>query len=118
MTVDAHVEADTGLTHHLFTKGGGGVPWVVLKVGRAGEGVGLYVHDLAVLDALSDVIERARQDLAGALGLLPNGEPCAFVDVFGSIEWNEHDHDRCLEQLVDEPVPYLPTASIALGPVA
>ncbi|MET9269529.1 hypothetical protein [Kribbella sp. NPDC003557] len=104
MTVDAHVEPDTALGHDLFTKGGGGTPWVVLKVGR----IGLYVHDLSVLDALDALTERARCDLAGALGVLPNGEPCAFVDVFGSIEWNEHDHDRCLEQLLDEPVPFVP----------
>ncbi|WP_350279688.1 hypothetical protein [Kribbella sp. HUAS MG21] len=106
MTVD--VEPDTGLTHRLHTTGGDGRPWVVLKVGDLGDGMRLYIHDLAVLDALGDVIECARRDLAGALGLLPNGDPCAFVDVFGSIEWNEHDHDRCLEQLLDEPVPFVP----------
>jgi hypothetical protein len=91
----------------------------VVKLGDHSGGVNLFVRDLAVLTALGEAVERARQDLAAALGLLPNGEPCQFVDLLGSIEWNEHDHDRCLEQLVDEPVPYLPTpAARVLGPVA
>ncbi|MEV0286475.1 hypothetical protein AB0H36_20380 [Kribbella sp. NPDC050820] len=114
MTVDAHVETGTGLSHHVFDRAGRS-PWVTLTIGDIGDNVRLYVRDLAVLEDLAGLIERARQDLAVALGLLPSGEPCAYADVFGSIEWNEHDHDECLEHLVDEPVPYRPTTTTAGG---
>ncbi|TCC19422.1 hypothetical protein [Kribbella speibonae] len=111
------MDEHTGLTHSLYK---GSSPWVTLDVGDGLGRVVIFVRDLGVLSVMAQVVEAARQDLAGELGLLPNGEPCSLVDVFGSLEWNEHDHDRCLEQLVDEPVPYLPTATVAdvLGPVA
>ncbi|MEV4266386.1 hypothetical protein [Kribbella sp. NPDC049584] len=105
VTVHTHVDQTTGLTHSLYR---GSSPWVTLDVGDGLDRVVIFVRDLGVLSALAEVVEAARQDLAGELGLLPNGEPCEFVEVFGSLEWNEHDHERCLEQLVDEPVPFVP----------
>ncbi|MGZ0150377.1 hypothetical protein ACXJJ3_25190 [Kribbella sp. WER1] len=105
MTVNAHIEPETGVAYTLYNESGRR-PWVVLKVGGDGADVNVFVHDLLVLEDLVDALDLARQDLAQALGLLPNGDPCAYADVFGSIEWNEHDHDECLEHLVDEPVPY------------
>ena len=109
VSVGAHVDAETGLGHKLYGAETGSVgPWVTITVGDHTGGVTLYLRDLAVLAELGSVVDRARQDLAEELGLLPNGEPCGFVDVFGSIEWNEHDHDQCLEALIDEPIPYVP----------
>ncbi len=103
-----------GLEHKVWSATERSVePWVTIRVGDHRGGVTLFVHDLAVLAELGGVIERARQELAEELGLLPNGEPCAFVDVFGSIEWNEHDHDQCLEALVDEPILFVPAESAA-----
>ncbi len=115
MSMDVHLEPETNLSHRLYrdepTARG---PWVVVQLGDYSGGVGVFVRDLGVLTALGDAVERARQDLAEALGLLPNGEPCMVVDAFGSLEWNEHDHDRCLAELVDEPVPFVPV--VASGP--
>lgn len=116
MSVGSHVATETGLGHRLFSAERGSLgPWVTITVGDHSGGVTLYVHDLAVLAELGDVIERARQDLAEELGLLPNGEPCGFVDAFGSIEWNEHDHDQCLDVLVDEPIPFVPAEPRGVG---
>jgi hypothetical protein len=109
LSVGSHIDAETGLGHKLYSAEMGSVgPWVTITVGDHTGGVTLYVRDLSVLAELGGVIDRARQDLAEELGLLPNGEPCGFVDVFGSIEWNEHDHDQCLTSLVDEPIPFMP----------
>ncbi|WP_328333034.1 hypothetical protein OHA70_15520 [Kribbella sp. NBC_00382] len=110
MTVNSHVRSATGLGHKVWSAAeGSGKPWVTITVGDYSGGVTLFAHDLAVLTELADVIERARQDLAEELGLLPNGEPCSLVDAFGTIEWHEHDHLQCLEALVDEPIPFVPT---------
>lgn len=107
---------DTRVAHRLFD---GPEPWVTLDIGEGLNQVSLFVRDLGMLATLSEAIGRAHRELAEEMGLLPNGEPCSIVDAFGSIEWNEHDHDQCLESMVDEPVPYLPTKMAGvLGSVA
>ena len=109
MAVNAHLDEDTALEQRLYRadEGTGRQPWVVLVLGDESS-VALFAHDVAVLTALGELVERARRDLARELGVLPSGEPCAYADVFGSWDWNEHDHDRCLVSMVDEPVPYVP----------
>jgi hypothetical protein len=109
MSITVHVSSAVGLSYKVYpAETNVPHPWVALTVGDYSGGANLMVHDLEVLAALEDVARRARQELARGLGLLPSGEPCAYVDVFGSIEWNEHDHDECLEALIDEPIPYMP----------
>jgi len=115
--VYAHVTESTGLDHTLYPGQAGGDPnpWVTLEIGAGLDRLLLFVRDLTVLDTLSGMVAHARRDLAQELGLLPNGEPCEFVDAFGSLEWNEHDHDQCLEQLIDEPVPFVPVVVSSPG---
>jgi hypothetical protein len=112
MSLDVHLSGESGLSHTLYNAADGTRdPFVVVQLGDYSGGVGVFVRDLGVLTALGAAVDRARQDLAEELGLLPNGEPCGFVDVFGSIEWHEHDHEQCLEALVDEPIPFVPVES-------
>ncbi|WP_184793419.1 hypothetical protein [Kribbella italica] len=104
-TVNAHVDRGTGMEHTLYgAEAGSGRAWVVVTAGDYRGGTFLFFHDLDVLTAYGELIERARRDLAGALGLLPSGEPCLYVDLFGSLEWSDHDHAVCLDKLVEEPV--------------
>ncbi|WP_405063847.1 hypothetical protein OG474_19965 [Kribbella sp. NBC_01505] len=114
VTIHVHMDEHTALRKKLFTSPGGS-PWMTLDIGDGLETISLFVRDLTVLDGLGDMVEQARKELAGELGLLPNGEPCRFVDVLGSLEWNEHDHDQCLEQLIDEPVPFVPVVVSSPG---
>ncbi|TCC11270.1 hypothetical protein [Kribbella soli] len=109
VSMDVHFDGSTGRIESALKRSVYG-PYVTITVGDDGYNrVTLYCHDLAALTTMVEAIDRARQSLTEVLGFLPSGEPCAYADVFGSIEWNEHDHDECLEHLVDEPVPYAPT---------
>lgn len=113
VSVNVHLRETTALRVRKFPghgEGSVGAPFVSVDIGD-GTGVVLLLHDLDELDRLADLIAEARQGMAEMLGLLPNGEPCRFVGLFGSWEWVEHGHDACMAELVDEPVPFVPTGT-------
>ncbi len=98
MIVDAYVKADTAVTRGL-ERHGNGSPCVWIRAGKFPSQVGLYFATLDDIDRFTKTLATARQVLAEAQGYLPNGDPCAYADEFGSPLWNDHDHDTCLETL-------------------
>jgi len=102
LVVDAYVKADSlvrrGLERHSANQ-----PCVWIRVGRFPSQVGIYFATLDDIDRFTETLKNARQDLAEAQGHLPNGEPCAYADEFGSPLWDDHDHDACLDNGPTQP---------------
>lgn len=109
ITLLVQVNSDTPIAPVVLGPEDGGNEWAALEVGEGLGQVTILTRDLLALARLGEAVATLHRRLAEELGLLPNGEPCRFSEMHTSLEWHEHDHDRCLAEMVDEPVPYMPT---------